>query len=381
MKLSTFVDGSRSSDAGDRERRSCAPHDVSPVALVGSGSDGVITSWNRAATQVLGWTADEVIGRRLVDVLGCDVTPRSGNTSVSRVRAQVTSARGEALDVHLLVDGESCAVDPQSDHVVAVVPVDAIARGTISVRFQPVVELCTGRILQFEALARWHSTEFGDVDPNSYIEAADDPGLGHDLGRLVLDHSLDVVQAEHLAGRWGTLRMSVNVSATQLAHPDFSTRVVQALSTRRLGGDVLQLELTDTRRALEMRLAAQHLNTLRRAGVRIALDDFGAGAAMSYLRDLPVEVLKIDRRFIAGMCTSSIDTAVIRSIISLATELQLETIAEGVDSEDQHRDLSRMGCFAGQGLLYARDRDQDELYTAVGPPPQGVGRHRSAPPP
>ncbi len=536
------------------ERCSGSPGDLSPVALVGSGLDGVITSWNRAATALLGWSAEAVIGKSLVDVLGCDARPRAvGHSGVSRFRTRVDSARGVALDVDLLVDGESYPVDPRGEYVVALVPVaaiapaaeagtsppvdnwthaakivrdiggtvqcvavglvgveavnrgysrstgdavlreitrrlecavgnsgrvvriggnqfvavtpvdapldaaqlvaqishpvetrlgsirigcyvgsiigdsasglvvldradlamrralargvgaiefqsdighpmsshhprldtlliDAVARRAISVRFQPVIELCTGRILEFEALARWHSHELGDVDPNAFIGAAEVSGLIHDLGQIVLEKSLDVVQAENLAGRWCARRMSVNLSAVQLAHPDLSTRVLEALTSRGLDGDVLQLELTDTRPIADLRVATQQLGTLRRAGVRVALDDFGTGCTnMSYLRDLPVEVLKIDRRFIAGMCASSVDTAVIRSIIALATELQLDVIAEGVEDEDQHRALCRMGCFAAQGLLYASGRDQDDLYAAVGPPPRALGRRRSVP--
>jgi EAL domain-containing protein (putative c-di-GMP-specific phosphodiesterase class I)/GGDEF domain-containing protein len=523
----------------EQERHARPLGDLSPVALVGSGFDGGITSWNRAATALLGWRALDVVGRRLADVLGCDVMPRSGGEpGAARWRTKVVSAAGLAVEVDVLVDGASYRYEASGQYMVALIPVaavtvagplsspridswadaaniirtvggpvqcvalglvgmeavnsgysrstgdavlreiaarleravgtgshvvriagnqfvtissstaqvdpaelvqqvsqpvgtrlgsirlgcyagsalgdsasglvvldradlamrraeargvgtierlpedgqqrsplhprlstlliDAVARWQIGVVFQPVVELATGRTIEFEALARWRSTEMGDVDPTAFIEAAEDAGLIHELGRMVLAKSLDVVQTERLAGRWGHRRVSVNVSGVQLAHPDLPARILDALSSRDLPGEVLQLELTETRRIVDVGVAMRHLDEIRRAGVRVAVDDFGTGCAnMSHLRDLPVHTVKIDKSFIAGACTSPVDAAVIRSIISLASELQLDVIAEGVESAEQHHVLCRLGCFAAQGFLYAGDREPADLYAPV----------------
>ncbi len=523
-----------------QERMAAASTDQSPVALIGSSAHGAITSWNRAASSLLGWRFVDVVDRRLIDVLGCDVVSRSRDCSgVTRVRAHVASASGLKLEVDVIVEGGASHSLTSTECVVALVPVparsssldagsgpaidswshaaeiikgiggvvqcvsmglvgveainrgysrstgdavlreiagrievevgrrgrvlriggnqfavvapadgeldaallvervsqpvqtrlgrvriggyaglsigdsgsglvlldradasmrraqsrgigsiecltvdghqigprhsrlnslliDAIARREITVAFQPVVELATGRIIEFEALARWKSKEIGDVDPAEFIEAAEDAGLIHDLGQIVLERSLDVVRAEVRARRWGSYRVSVSVSAVQLTHPDLPTRVLEALSSRQLEGGVLQLELTETRQVPDIAFASAQLCELRKHGVRIAIDDFGTGCAnMSYLRDLPVDAVKIDGRFVAGMCSSRSDTAVIRSIVSLAADLQIDVIANGVETADQHLALTRVGCSVGQGTLYSSDRQANHLFDAV----------------
>lgn len=253
---------------------------------------------------------------------------------------------------------------------------DAVARREIAVAFQPVVELTTGRILEFEALARWNSSELGAVDPTVFIEAAEDAGLIHELGQIVLARSLDVVQTEVLAGRWGDRRVSVNLSAVQLSHPDLAARVVGALADRCLPGDVLQLELTETRMLVDIAATAASLVGLRDVGVRLAIDGFGAGGAnMAYLRSLPIDAIKIDGRFVADIGTSRADLAVIRSIIPLARELGLDVIAEHVETAAQHFALSRLGCVAAQGFLYSGDREPADLHQPVTLPArrQGLG--------
>lgn len=252
--------------------------------------------------------------------------------------------------------------------------IDAVARREIAVTFQPVVELMTGRILEFEALARWTSSELGDVDTNTFIEAAEDAGLIHELGQIVLGKSLDVVQAEVLAGRWGSRRMSVNLSAVQLSHPDLVTRVAEALADRSLPGEVLQVELTETRLLPDMADAAVRLGELRQLGVRLALDDFGTGFAnMSYLRDLPIDVIKIDGRFVAGVGASRAETAMIRSIVTLAAELRVDVNAARVETPAQHFALIRLGCVAAQGFLYSDARASADLHDPVRLPERRVG--------
>ena len=252
---------------------------------------------------------------------------------------------------------------------------DAVARRDISVAFQPVVELATGRILEFEALARWTSSELGEVAPAVFIEAAEDAGLIHELGQIVLARSLDVVQTEVLAQRWDDRRVSVNLSAAQLSHPELASRVLEALSDRGLPGHVLQLELTETRLLADMAATAAGLVALREVGVRLAIDGFGAGGAnMALLRGLPIDAIKIHSRFVADVGASRVDTAVIRSIISLARELRLDVIAEHVETPAQHVALTRMGCVGAQGFLYSRDRESTDLYQPITLPAPQPGR-------
>jgi diguanylate cyclase (GGDEF)-like protein len=520
-----------------------ASMDPSPVALIGVGSNSEITSWNRAATTLLGWPATDVIGRKVLDVLGSDALapPRAGS-GPTRVRTHVCRASGIQLEVELFVDVDAYRYLTSGEYMIAVIPVvprptsvdaassppidswvdaagvirdmgslvhcvaiglvgvdavnrgysrstgdavlrevaarlersvggsgrvvrvagnqfvvvapadeeldasglvevvsqpvdtrlgrvrigcyagsiygdsasglvvlgradsamhraaalgvgavenstkdgprigqrqprlsillmDAVARREIDVTFQPVVELTTGRILEFEALARWHSSELGDVDPAAFIEAAEDAGLIHELGQIVLAKSLDVVQSEVLAGRWGNRRVSVNLSAVQLSHPQLPTRVAEALAIRGLPGEVLQLELTGTRLLLDIEAAAERLAELRDIGVRLAIDDFGTGCAnLARLRDLPIGAIKIDGRFVADICTSVADTAVIRSMVALAGELRFDVIVKGVETSGQHFALKRLGCVAAQGFLYSGDRVPADLYRPVGLP-------------
>lgn len=254
--------------------------------------------------------------------------------------------------------------------------IDAVARREIDVAFQPVVELKTGRIFEFEALARWNSSELGAVEPSAFIEAAEDNGLIHELGQIVLGRSLDVVQAEVKAGRWEDRRVSVNLSAVQLSHPDLGTRIVKALAARSLPGEVLQLELTETRMFADIAATAAVLSKLRDVGVGLTIDDFGTGSAnLGYLRDLPIDTIKVDGRFIAALGTSLADTAVIRAIGSLAADLHLDVIAERVETPAQHFALARLGYAAAQGFLYAGGRGPADLYAPIALPdrPQGQG--------
>lgn len=244
--------------------------------------------------------------------------------------------------------------------------IDAVAQGRIGVVFQPVIEMATGRIVQLEALARWHSDELGDVDPSAFIDAAESIGLIHDLGLIVLNAALDAVAVEQAAGRWGDRRMSVNLSARQVAHPDVVGRVLDALRERALDPAVLQIEVTDGRTLANATAAIEHLSVLRDLGVSIALDDFGAGSAnFAYLRDLPVDVVKIDRRFIDGMRTHFADREIIRTILILSRNVGVMVIAEGVEDGEQHVELLRIGCRFAQGYLYARPRPHSAALDPV----------------
>jgi diguanylate cyclase (GGDEF)-like protein len=327
--------------------------------------------------------ADRLDGERIVIEMARPIETALGPV---RIASCVGTSTGESVSAYVLLDQADAsigraisrgvgAVDrapregdaPESRHPrLSSLLIDAVARREIGVEFQPVVDVVTGAVVEYEALARWTSAELGEVDPVLFIEAAEDAGLIHELGRCVLDAALDAVVQVRGAGQWGDARVSVNLSAVQLAHPDLVRRLSQALSKRSLTGSVLQLELTETRPISTTGEAAANLRAVRELGVRVAVDDFGTGCAnMSYLRDLPVDAIKIDQRFIAGVSTCRADAAVIRSIISVANDLRLDVIAEGVETIDQHFALVRLGCPAAQGFLYASPRPAEQLHLAV----------------
>jgi diguanylate cyclase (GGDEF)-like protein len=334
-----------------------------------------------AGTQflVIAPEGERVDGERLVNDLAMPIETKLGAV---RIGSCVGTATGDARSAYVLLDQADAsnrraasrgvgAVDhtpqdgptPDSRHPrLSSLLIDAVARHEIGVRFQPILDLRTGEVVELEVLARWTSDELGIVDPHAFIEAAEDAGLIHELGRSVLDAALDVVAAERQEGRWSTIRVSVNLSAVQLAHPDVVARITHALTSRSLTGDALVVELTETKPVSTTGPAASNMRALRQLGVRIAVDDFGTGCAnMSYLRDLPVDAVKIDRRFVAGVSTSRADAAVIRSIMSLAADLHIDVIAEGVETIEQHLALVRLGCPAAQGFLYATPQPAGEV--------------------
>ncbi|HSP29574.1 MAG TPA: EAL domain-containing protein [Ilumatobacteraceae bacterium] len=298
----------------------------------------------------------------------------SGLVVLGRADAAMRLAQARGVGAVECVSDDAALIGARQPRLSSLL-IDAVARREIAVSFQPVVELATGRIIEFEALARWTSDEIGNVDPISFIEAAEDAGLIHELGQIVLGRSLDIVQAEVLEGRWEDRRVSVNMSAVQLTHPDLPMRVLEALSERDLPGEVLQLEVTGTRLLPDLESLAPLLVELRNIGVRLAIDDFGTGwANMAALRDLPIDAVKIDSRFVANICTSRADTAVVRSIVSLARELRVDMIAVGVESAAQHFALTRLGCVAAQGFLYSGDRDPADLYQPITRPDRRQSR-------
>ncbi|MBI5087437.1 MAG: EAL domain-containing protein [Actinobacteria bacterium] len=334
-----------------------------------------------AGTQflVIAPEAEHVDGERLVHDLSCPIETKLGAV---RIGSCVGTATGDSRSAYVLLDRADAsirraasrgvgAVDhapsdgpaPESRHPrLSSLLIDAVARRDIDVQFQPILDLRTGQVVELEVLARWTSHELGIVDPNSFIEAAEDAGLIHELGRLVLDGALDALDAARRAGTWRDVRVSVNLSAVQLAHPDVVARITHALATRSLTGSALVVELTETRPVSTTGAAALNMRALRQLGVRVAVDDFGTGCAnISYLRDLPVDAIKIDRRYVAGVGASRADAAVLRSVMSLANDLHIDVIAEGVETLEQHLALMRLGCPLAQGFLYAAPSPADAL--------------------
>ncbi|MGD9997418.1 MAG: EAL domain-containing protein [Ilumatobacteraceae bacterium] len=334
-----------------------------------------------AGTQflVIAPDAEHLDGERVVNELALPIDTQLGPV---RIGSCIGTATGEPRSAYVLLDQADASIRRAASRGVGAVDrapqdgpvtesrhprlssllIDAVAKREIGVRFQPILDLQTGEVVELEVLARWTSDELGIVDPHAFIEAAEDAGLIHELGRSVLDGALDAVAAQRAAGRWRGVRVSVNLSAVQLAHPDVVGRITHALTSRSLSGDALVVELTETKPVSTTGPAAANMRALRQLGVRIAVDDFGTGCAnMSYLRDLPVDTIKIDRRFVAGVSSSLADAAVIRSIMSVANDLRIDVIAEGVETLEQHLALVRLGCPAAQGFLYATPKPADEL--------------------
>jgi diguanylate cyclase (GGDEF)-like protein/PAS domain S-box-containing protein len=232
----------------------------------------------------------------------------------------------------------------------------AIERGELRVHYQPEVDLETGRVVGVEALVRWAHPERGLVAPGEFIPVAEDTGLIAPIGEWVLREACR--QAHAWQGEYGDapIRMAVNLSGRQLTHEGLHEAVANALADADLPPELLCLEITESAVAEDPAAARVTLGALKRLGVCLAIDDFGVGfSSLSQIRQLPpVDVIKIDRSFIAGLGRNREDEAIVASVISLARALEVETIGEGVETAEHVLALRELGCDHAQGFHFAR---------------------------
>ncbi len=230
----------------------------------------------------------------------------------------------------------------------------AIDRGEISLHYQPQLDLRTGRVAGMEALVRWRSAELGDVPPLEFIPLAEDTGLIHTLGEWVLNTACTQASAWIAAGL-PLERIAVNVSALQLARPEFAALVERALTHGGLAPNALELEITETALVANLESAREMLTKLRALGVQIAIDDFGIGYSnMNQLKQLAIDRVKMDRSFVSGIDSSDRDRAIATAILAMAREMDLRVTAEGVEDEGQLEVLEAQRCDEIQGYLVSR---------------------------
>ena len=229
----------------------------------------------------------------------------------------------------------------------------ALQRDDFVVHYQPLVVPATGDLVSFEALVRWQDAERGIVGPNEFIPLAEDAGLIEAIGGWVLHAVCGQLHEWQSAGL--DAHVHVNVSPRQLRRPDFPTTVREALAAEGLGPSCLTLEITEHAAMLDSERANPVVRALHAMGVRLAIDDFGSGhSSLARLRDVPVEVLKIDQSFLRGVPDDPQAAAMTRAIIELGAALGMTTIAEGVTSEAQRLFLIEQGCPLAQGFHFAR---------------------------
>jgi EAL domain-containing protein (putative c-di-GMP-specific phosphodiesterase class I) len=222
-------------------------------------------------------------------------------------------------------------------------------------RYQPKVAASDGRLLGFEALARWQRPGHGLVSPADFIPAAERTGLILPLGAQLLAQACRQLAAWRAAGEPAHLvPVAVNVSPLQLLDPGFPDFVAATLQRYELPAALLQLELTESAAVRDAEQARERLARLRALGIKLALDDFGTGfSSLNLLRSLPLDAVKIDRSLIQPMPQAAA-SAVVQAICQLASALQLEVVAEGIETEAQARAVREAGCQALQGFLYAK---------------------------
>ncbi|MFE0652629.1 aminotransferase class I/II-fold pyridoxal phosphate-dependent enzyme [Streptomyces sp. NPDC059534] len=251
----------------------------------------------------------------------------------------------------------------------------AIADHAFALRYQPIVEVDSGAPAGLEALIRWPHARRGMVPPDQFITLAEESGHIMPLGAWVLEHAaLDIARWQRAHPRAAPLYANVNVSARQFRDPGLLEEVRRTLHSSGLAPGSLVLELTET---VLMRQDAQIRTTmaaLKDMGVAIAIDDFGTGfSSLSYLREFPIDVLKVDKSFIDDITTDPQQVALVEGIVRIADVLGLQVVAEGIEHEEQRALLADMGCRFGQGFLFARPMTahQTESYLHRAPPPPG----------
>ncbi len=261
----------------------------------------------------------------------------------------------------------------------------ALAAGQLSVAYQPLFDLASGRITGFEALARWEHPELGAISPVAFIPVAEDAGLMLPLTDFVLRSACNQLRQWHLRHQdFADLNMHVNVSSNDIAHAGFVARVKAPLAAACLQPQHLTIELTENILMERLEAALPMLAELRRCGVGLSVDDFGTGySSLRHLSSLPVNSLKIDRAFVADLQRGSNETAVVRAIVMLGNSLGKSIIAEGIETREQMEQLRRMGCASGQGFHLSRPLAPelvDQLLdgmAAQGRPQPGVPRFES----
>ncbi len=242
---------------------------------------------------------------------------------------------------------------------------NALASGQLRVHYQPQVDLNDGRIIGVEALVRWQHPRRGLIEPADFLSVAEETGLITQLDEWVQVHAFGEVAQWSRAGH-GNVRLSVNMSSQQLEQDGFLDRFIANLEASGLPADRVKIEITENAIMRDLEVIVPKLRALRKAGVRIAIDDFGTGySSLSYLQHFPVNTLKIDRSFVGDIRADQGDASIINAIVAMARGLNLDLIAEGVETRTQLKYLKSQGCSEVQGYIFSRPVPADELTSLL----------------
>ena len=237
---------------------------------------------------------------------------------------------------------------------------EAVERQQFTLAYQPQLDSRDGGLVGVEALLRWTHPKLGTIPPGEFVPVLESVGLIVDAGNWVLGEACRQAAEWSRSGR--LVKIGINASAHQLRTPDFEGNVRSALLASGLAATQLELELTETVLLEDEPHVREALASLRRDGVKVALDDFGTGyASLAYLRQFPMDTIKIDRQFVRGLPIDAMNSAITSAIVAMARCLQLDVVAEGVETEAEEEFLHSLHCFVVQGFRYAEPMSAHDL--------------------
>jgi diguanylate cyclase (GGDEF)-like protein len=292
--------------------------------------------------------------------IGIAIFPRHGEDAEQLLK-RADIALYASKDTHASVVYASEHDQHSSDGLELVAQIrNAIDNGELIVHFQPEVDLATGETRRLEALVRWNHPERGLLLPEAFIPLARQSALVRPITRYVLDVALGQCRAWQDAGI--DVGVAVNLAGRDLSDSRLEEEVSEALRRWKLEPELLELEIPESAVISERERIQKMLARLNERGVRVAVDDFGSGyASLSHLKQLPVNVLKIDKSFVENIGTDEEDEAIVRSTIDLAHSLGISVVAEGVESEDVLKRLRALGCDLAQGFCLARPAAAEDI--------------------
>ncbi|PSB09853.1 hypothetical protein C7B76_24775 [filamentous cyanobacterium CCP2] len=244
----------------------------------------------------------------------------------------------------------------------------AIERQELRVYYQPILCLETNRLIGFEALVRWIHPDQGVISPSKFIPLAEETGLILPIGQWVLQEACRQLRIWQLRfSQAHSLTMSVNLSVKQFSQADLIQRIDRTLQNMDLRGEHLKLEITESALMNNPEVTRELLMELRSRQIQLCIDDFGTGySSLNYLHQFPIDILKIDQSFVRYMSVKNEDSEIVRTIMSLAQNLTVEVIAEGIETHEQLTKLKQLGCRYGQGFLFAKPLDSTASETLIG---------------
>ncbi len=283
----------------------------------------------------------------------------SGSASASALQHDAEEAleRAKAAGAgrHVVLDHSMRAARADRDDLVQRLRT-ALRHGQFRLRYQPLVSPADAHMVGVEALLRWDDPDRGQIQPDEFVPLLEETGLIVPVGAWVLEEACRQTALWRRLGRAGAdLRISVNVAPRQLAQPDFAATVARALETNAVNPRNLCLEITEAALITDVDAARGELAKLHDIGVSLAVDDFGTGySSVGYVRQFPLDAVKIDKSFVQGLTAGAEDAAIAHAIIKMAHALGLSTVAEGVENAEELDRLQQLGCDLVQGFYFAR---------------------------